>query len=102
MAELAAFQDYEREFVQVTTQLPTRINALLNYESNADAAQTELRRIKSDLSQAKQLAMDMEIAARSIGEPTRRELGNKIRIHKETLTSLAKDLSLAEAKFDRG
>ena len=87
---------------QVTNALPTRINALLSYETNADAAQTELRRIKSDMSTAKQHSMDMEIAARGIGEPTRRELGNKIRIHKETLATLAKDLAQAEAKFDRG
>lgn len=102
MSELAAFTDYEKEFTQVTSQLPTRINALLSYETNADAAQTELRRIKMDLSNSKQLAMDMEIAARGIGEPTRRELGNKIRLHKETLATLARDLAQAEAKFDRG
>ena len=101
MAELAAFVDYEREFTATTSSLPTRINALLNYESNADSAQTELRRIKGEMSQAKQLAMDMEIAARGIGEPTRRELGNKIRIHKETLTTLGRDLAQAESKFDR-
>lgn len=101
MAELAAFNDYEREFQQVTTSLPTRINGLIAYENNADNAQAELRRIKGDLSQAKQLAMDMEIAARGIGEPTRRELGNKIRIHKETLATLGRDLAAAEAKFDR-
>lgn len=101
MAELAAFVDYEKEFTLLTNSLPTRINALLNYESSNDAAATELRRIKGEMSQAKQLAMDMEIAARGIGEPTRRELGNKIRIHKETLQTLQKDLSGAEAKFDR-
>jgi len=101
MAELAAFTDYEKEFTQVVNSLPARINTLLNYESSADSAQTELRRIKGEMSQAKQLAMDMEIAARGIAEPTRREMGNKIRIHKETLATLSKDLQQAEAKFDR-
>ena len=101
MSELAAFTDCEREFNSLTNPLPARINTLLNYESSSDAASTELRRIKGEMSQAKQLAMDMEIAARSIGEPTRRELGNKIRIHKETLATLQKDLTSAEGKFDR-
>ena len=101
MAELAAFTDYEKEFTLLTNSLPARINTLLNYESSSDNAQTELRRIKQEMSQSKQLAMDMEIAARGIAEPTRRELGNKIRIHKETLATLQKDLSAAEAKFDR-
>jgi hypothetical protein len=101
MAELAAFTDYEKEFTQVVNSLPARINSLLNYESNADNAQTELRRMKGEMSQAKQLVMDMEIAARGIAEPTRREMGNKIRIHKETLATLTKDLQQAEAKFDR-
>jgi hypothetical protein len=101
MSELAAFNDYEREFTLLTSALPTRINTLLNYESSSDAASSELRRIKGEMSQAKQLAMDMEIAARGIAEPTRRELGNKIRIHKETLATLQKDLTNAEAKFDR-
>lgn len=101
MSELAAFQDYEKEFTLLTNSLPTRINTLLNYESSSENAQVELRRIKQEMSQSKQLAMDMEIAARGISEPTRRELGNKIRIHKETLATLQKDLSAAEAKFDR-
>jgi hypothetical protein len=82
-------------------QLPTRINALVQYESNPDAAQSELRRIKSDLSSAKQFLSDMEMANRSIPEPTRRELGNKIRMYKDSISSLTKDLGGAEMKFSR-
>ena len=102
MAELASFMDTEREFKTITTALPTRINTLLNYESNPEAAQSELKRIKAELHSAKQLSSDMEMSARGIAEPTRRELGDKIRVHKETLATLTKDLAGAEAKFDRG
>ena len=102
MADIASFMDTEREFKQITTSLPTRINTLVNYESNPEAAQAELKRIKADLHAAKQLSSDMEMAARGIAEPTRRELGDKNRVHKETLVTLTKDLAAAEAKFDRG
>ncbi len=82
-------------------QLPTRINALIQYETNADKAQSEIRRIMADLSTAKQRVSDMEMANRSIPEPTRRELGNKIRTHKDSLATLQKDLKQAEEKFSR-
>lgn len=55
----------------------------------------------SDLSTAKQRVSDMEMANRSIPEPTRRELGNKIRTYKDSLTTLQKDLKQAEDKFSR-
>lgn len=87
--------------VRPRLQLPTRINALIQYESNPDAAQSELRRIKADLSSAKQFLSDMEMANRSIPEPTRRELGNKIRMYKDSIGSLTKDLGGAEQKFSR-
>jgi hypothetical protein len=93
--------DTEREFKNITVQLQPRINSLVNYESNPEAAQAELKKIKAELHSAKQLSSDMEMSARGIAEPTRRELGDKIRGHKETLASLAKDLAAAEAKFDR-
>jgi hypothetical protein len=35
----------------------------------------------------------MELTARNFADPTRREFGDKIRGHKETLESLAKDLT---------
>jgi hypothetical protein len=68
---------------------------------NADAAQGELRRIKSDVATAKQHVSDMEMANRSIPEPTRRDLGNKIRRYKDTLAEVQKDLASAEGKFSR-
>jgi len=43
----------------------------------------------------------MEMANRSIPEPTRRELGNKIRTYKDSLATLQKDLKQAEDKFSR-
>jgi len=122
MAELSAFNENEREFLQLTSQvrsaraplpvcvshpsfsssqLPTRINALVQYESNPSNAQSELRRIKADLSAAKQYLADMEMANRSIPEPTRRELGNKIRMYKDSVGSLTKDLGQADGKFSR-
>lgn len=55
----------------------------------------------SDLSTAKQRVSDMEMANRSIPEPTRRELGNKIRTYKDSLATLQKDLKQAEDKFSR-
>jgi vesicle transport through interaction with t-SNAREs protein 1 len=101
MAELASFMDTEREFKQLTVQLQPRINSLVNYESSPEAAASELKKIKAELHSAKQLLSDMEMSARGIAEPTRRELGDKNRGHKETLASLSKDLAAAEAKFDR-
>jgi len=100
-ADLAAFGDYEQEFKTLCAQLPTRINTLVQYESNADKAQTEIRRIMSDLATAKQRVSDMEMANRSIPEPTRKELGNKIRGYKDSLATLQKDLKQAEDKFSR-
>lgn len=72
----------------------------VNFEI-AEAAQSELRRIKSDVATAKQHVSDMEMANRSIPEPTRRDLGNKIRRYKDTLAEVQKDLGSAEAKFSR-
>jgi hypothetical protein len=82
-------------------QLPTRINTLIQYENNPDKAQSEIRRVMADLSTAKQRVSDMEMANRSIPEPTRRELGNKIRTYKDSLATLQKDLKQAEDKFSR-
>lgn len=39
---------------QTPPQLPTRVNALLQYASEADAANAEIRKIEADLTQAKQ------------------------------------------------
>jgi hypothetical protein len=55
----------------------------------------------ADLSTAKQRVSDMEMANRAIPEPTRRELGNKIRTYKDSLATLQKDLKQAEEKFSR-
>ena len=51
---LAAFTEYERDFQQLTSQLPTRVNALLQYSNEADAANAEIRKIEQDITQAKQ------------------------------------------------
>jgi len=58
-ADLAAFTDYEHEFTTLCAQLPTRINTLIQYESNAEKAQSEIRRIMSDLATAKQVRVKM-------------------------------------------
>lgn len=100
-SDLVAFGDSEAEFKALCAQLPTRINTLVQYESNADKAQSEIRRIMSDLATAKQRVSDMEMANRSIPEPTRKELGNKIRGYKDSLATLQKDLKQAEDKFSR-
>jgi chromosome segregation ATPase len=100
-SDLVAFGDSEQEFKTICAQLPTRINTLVQYESNADKAQGEIRRIMSELATAKQRVSDMEMANRSIPEPTRKELGNKIRGYKDSLATLQKDLKQAEDKFSR-
>lgn len=88
-------------YIHFFLQLPTRINSLIQYETNADKAQSEIRRVNADLSTAKQRVSDMEMANRGIPEPTRRELGNKIRTYKDSLATLSKDLKQAEEKFSR-
>ena len=143
-------------------QLPTRVNALLQYATDADAANAEIRKIESDLTQAKQRVgsgrrrrvacggtstqasarppthppharappravhprrstfaplppppplpraspvrtqiNDMQVEARGLGEPTRRELGNKISLYRNSLDTVGADLGKAKAKFQR-
>jgi hypothetical protein len=93
--------DYEKEFVALSSALPTRISTLVNYESNEDKGKSEVRSIKTEIATAKQLLSDMEMSNRTIGEPTKRELGKKISMHRETMKTLEKDLGQAEQKFDR-
>ena len=52
--DLAAFNEYEREFLSLTSQLPTRISTILQYTTDAEQANAEIKRIDSDLIQAKQ------------------------------------------------
>lgn len=85
----------------IDVQIPVRINKLLNYESNPDAARAEIRQINSDIATAKQCISDMELAARSSDPVNRKALGDKIRIYKGSMTSIQKDLSEAEARFNR-
>ena len=94
--------DYEKEVIGLTSALPSRISTLMNYESNEDKGKVEVRNIKTEIANAKQLLQDMEHTNRTIAEPTKRELVKKIGIHRETLGTLGKDLALAEQKFDRG
>jgi len=72
----------------------------MNYESNEDKGKLEIRNIKTELAQARQLLQDMEHTNRTIAEPTKRELVKKIGVHRETLATLGKDLASAEQKFD--
>ena len=44
---------------------------------------------------------DMEREARSIPEPTRRELGNRVRAYKDSLATVKRDLDRAKEKFQR-
>ena len=92
--EEAFFMETEREFVALVVPLQERINTLgaPNGEP-AEAARAELKRIKADQCHAKQLLLDMEMSARSIVEPTRRELGARWQGHRETLAFLESRLA---------
>ncbi len=74
---------------------------MIQYENNPDKAQSEIRKVMADLSTAKQRLSDMEMSNRGIPEPTRRELGNKIRTYQDSLMTLQKDLKQAEERFSR-
>ena len=52
--DLSAFNDYEREFLSLTSQLQPRISQLLQYTTDAEQANAEIKRIDSDLTTAKQ------------------------------------------------
>jgi hypothetical protein len=93
--EEASFMETEREFVALVVPLQERINTLgaPNGGEPAEAARAELKRIKADLCLAKQLLLDMEMSARSIVEPTRRELGARWQGHRETLAFLESRLA---------
>lgn len=101
MADLSAFNDYERDFLSLTSPLPTRINTLLQHTGDADSANSELRKIEMDVTTARQRLTDMEMEARGISEPTKRELGNKIRMYKDSLSSISSDLRRAKEKVQR-
>ena len=51
--------------------------------SDADAS-AELKKVESDLTQARQRLQDMEIEARGLSEATRREMGSKVRGDEES------------------
>ena len=55
--DLSAFNDYEREFLSLTSTLPGRVTSLTNY-SDPEQATSEIRRLDSDLTQAKQRVCD--------------------------------------------
>lgn len=52
--DLSAFTEYEREFLSLTSPLPARISAILQYTSDAEQATSEIKRVDSDLITAKQ------------------------------------------------
>lgn len=59
--ELGAYNDYEREFLQRSSQLPARISGLAQVEG--DAAASELKEVEKDLIRAKQNLKDMEMVS---------------------------------------
>lgn len=99
--DLAAFNDYEKDFLTLTNQLPSRVNALLQYNSEADAANAEIRKIEADLTSAKQRLTDMQVEARGLSDPTRKELGNKINMYRASLDTVSGDLTKAKTKYQR-
>lgn len=100
MGEAASFQEYEKDFLGISSQLPLRINSVMAMTNEADA-NAELRKVESDLTQARQRLQDMEMEARGLSEATRRELGTKIRTYKDSLTTVMTDLKRAKEKFSR-
>jgi Vesicle transport v-SNARE protein N-terminus/Snare region anchored in the vesicle membrane C-terminus len=83
-------------------QLPMRLNGLMQYTTDSEAANGDIRRIEGDLTQAKQRLGDMEMEARGLSEPTRRELGNKVKVYRSNLDTIAADLTKAKQKYQRG
>lgn len=99
-ADLASFNEYEKDFLALSSQLPIRLNSVMTYSSEAEA-NAELRRIESDMTQARQRLQDMEMEARGIPEPTRKTLGDKIRTYKASLEPVQADLKRAKDKYSR-
>ena len=62
MADLGAFNDYERDFLSLTTPLPGRVTSLTNY-TDPEQATSEIRRLDSDLTQAKQRVCSLRVRA---------------------------------------
>ena len=93
----AAFMAAERELVPLILLLQERIkphNIPCTRNDEHEAAQVELKRIKADLCLAKMLLSDLEMSTRSMVElPTRRELGARVKGHRETLALLESHLA---------
>ena len=132
--DLSAFNEYEREFLSLTSPLPSRVSAILQYTSDAEQATAEIKRVDSDLVSAKQRVRrrldgaarratctlacpaaqarhvdvstsspprlnDRQVEARGLAEPTRRELGNKVRLRRRASRPTASD---GECRGDGG
>jgi hypothetical protein len=78
-SELSSFAEYERAFQALAAQLPLRITAVMTGGASDADATAELKKVESDLTQARQRLQDMEIEARGLSEATRREMGSKVR-----------------------
>ena len=77
--ELSSFSEYERAFQSLAAQLPLRISSVMNSGASDNDANAELKKIESDLTQARQRLQDMELEARGLSEATRRDMGSKVR-----------------------
>jgi multidrug resistance efflux pump len=99
--ELAAFNDYEREFLSRSSQLPGRINELMVHGTDADQATAELKEVERELLKAKQNLKDMEMEVRVLSEPTRGQLGGKVKTYRDSLDAVTVDLKKAQQKFQR-
>lgn len=100
-SELSSFAEYERAFQALAAQLPLRITAVMTGGASDADATAELKKVESDLTQARQRLQDMEIEARGLSEATRREMGAKIRTYKDSLAGVAADLKRAKERFSR-
>jgi len=83
-SELSSFAEYERAFQALAAQLPLRITAVMTGGASDADASAELKKVESDLTQARQRLQDMEIEARGLSEATRREMGSKVRGDEES------------------
>jgi len=52
--DLSNFNEYEKEFLSLSGQLPARINAVLQYTTDEGLAQAEIKRLEGDIMQARQ------------------------------------------------
>lgn len=97
-AEEGCFRDAERELVPLILLLQERMKSpSITRNDEDETARVELKRIKADLRLAKVLLSDMEMSARSMVEaPTRRELGTKVKGHRDTIALIESHLACSD------